>query len=226
MNQNNGRYQCLCVISYANDTLTRFGHDSRVIIWDLYNEPEASQQVPIVLPLLKEIYSAAVIANPDQPLTVGIASDSLNDSLPQFELEASDIITFHNYEPLAYTMEQVARLRKYNRPLICSEYMARTIGSTLHTNTIYFHKEKIGAINWGLVAGKTQTYFPWGSPVNASIPLVWFHDIFNATGEPYSTYEVQFLKDLRTEQSPITVPVKRRSNFYTLFRLFVSFVFA
>ncbi|CAF3480933.1 unnamed protein product [Rotaria sordida] len=67
--------------------------------------------------------------------------------------------------------------------------MARTAGSTFHTHTVFFHKEKIGAINWGLVAGKTQTYFPWGSPVNATTPLVWFHDIFNATGVPYSPYE-------------------------------------
>ena len=205
----------LCLIRYTNATLTRFGHDPRVIIWDLYNEPEASQQVPIVLPLLKEIYSVAVAVNPEQPLTVGIASNSLNDTLAQFELQASDIITFHNYEPLAYTMERVAALRAYNRPLICSEYMARTIGSTLHTNTLFFHKEKIGAINWGLVAGKTQTYFPWGSPVNASVPLVWFHDIFNATGKPYSIYEVQFLKDLRTQQTtpPTTVSVTYQNNF-------------
>ncbi|CAF3864944.1 unnamed protein product, partial [Rotaria sp. Silwood1] len=102
-----------------------------------------------------------------------------------------------HYEPLAQTMQQVAELKQFKRPLICTEYMARTAGSTFHTHTVFFHKEKIGAINWGLVAGKTQTYFPWGSPVNATTPLVWFHDIFNASGSPYSPYEVQFFKDLQ-----------------------------
>ena len=194
-------------IRYTSDILSRFSHDSRVIIWDLYNEPQGSHQVPIVLPLLREIYSAAVAADPDQPLTIGIAGP-LAETLAQFELEASDIISFHNYSPLANLMIEVAQLRQFNRPLICTEYMARTIGSTFHTNTIYFQKENIGAVNWGLVAGKTQTYFPWGSPVNASIPLVWFHDIFNATGKPYSPYEVQFFKDLRESNSQSFVSKK------------------
>jgi hypothetical protein len=167
-----------------------------VIFWDLYNEPQCSQQVPIVLPLLREIYSAAVAANPKQPLTFGILPDPLNETLSQFELESSDIISFHSYAPLADVMIQVAELRQFNRPLICTEYMARTAGSTFHTHTVFFNKEKIGAINWGLVAGKTQTYFPWRSLENTPTPLVWFHDIFNATGKAYSPYEVQFFKDL------------------------------
>jgi len=157
--------------------------------------------VSIVLPLLREIYSAAVIANPHQPLTFGIASGDISTTLAQFEIESSDIISFHNYQPLSDTMQLVTKLREFNRPLICTEYMARTEGSTFHTHTFYFHKQAIGAINWGLVAGKTQTYFPWGSPINSSIPLVWFHDIFNSTGQPYSLYEIQFFKDLKEKSS-------------------------
>ncbi len=166
-------------------------------IWDLYNEPQGSGQVDIVLPLLNEIYASAVQANPRQPLTFGLASEDLTEPLSQFELNSSDIISFHNYGPLADTMQFVTKLRQFNRPLLCSEYMARIAGSTFHTHTFYYHKQGIGAINWGLVAGKTQTYFPWGSPINSSIPLVWFHDIFNKTGEPYSPYEIQFFKDLK-----------------------------
>ena len=183
-------------LRYTIDVLKRFSNDSRVAIWDLYNEPECSQQVPTVLPLLREVYSAALSANPNQPLTFGILPGPLDGSLAQFELASSDIITFHGYEPLAQIMEQVAALRAFNRPLICTEYMARSAGSTFHTHTLFFNKEKIGAVNWGLVAGKTQTYFPWRSPANAPTPLVWFHDIFNASGTPYSQYEVQFLREL------------------------------
>jgi hypothetical protein len=209
------------IFRYTFDILSRFSNDSRVVIWDLYNEPECSSQVPVVLPLLHEIYSAALVANPRQPLTFGIASDSFTSPLAQFELESSDIITFHNYEPLADTMQQVADLRKFNRPLICSEYMARTVGSTFHTHTFYFHKQAIGAINWGLVAGKTQTYFPWGSPINASVPLVWFHDIFNSSGLPYSPYEIQFFKDLKGRTSQVSGLTKLMTTLATsFFRLF------
>ncbi|CAF0930716.1 unnamed protein product [Adineta steineri] len=200
---------------YTTDILSRFSNDSRIIFWDLYNEPQCSQQVPIVLPLLREIYSAALTANPQQPLTFGILPEPLNASLSVFELESSDIITFHNYQPLVDLMEQVAELRKLNRPLICTEYMARTVGSTFHINTLFFHQEKIGAINWGLVAGKTQTYFPWGSPENASTPLVWFHDIFNASGKPFSPYEVQFFKDLGGSVTTISTSVTPTSTSIT-----------
>lgn len=118
-------------------------------------------------------------------------------------------------------MQQVNELRQFNRPLICTEYMARTEGSTFHTHTYYFHKQKIAAINWGLVAGKTQTYFPWNSPINSSIPLVWFHDIFNSSGLPYSPYEIQFFKDLKAKTSS-TFPFQKmirklRSLFFRLF---------
>ncbi|CAF4411671.1 unnamed protein product, partial [Adineta steineri] len=82
-------------------------------------------------------------------------------------------------------------------------------------NTLFFHQEKIGAINWGLVAGKTQTYFPWGSPENASTPLVWFHDIFNASGKPFSPYEVQFFKDLGGSVTTISTSVTPTSTSIT-----------
>ncbi len=105
---------------------------------------------------MEEIYSSARVANPRQPITFGILPGSLDGSLAQFEIESSDIITFHSYEPLAQTMMQINDLRQLNRPLICTEYMARTAGSTFHTHTFYFLKESIGAINWGLLAGKTR----------------------------------------------------------------------
>ncbi|CAF0984537.1 unnamed protein product [Adineta steineri] len=209
---------------YTTDILSRFSNDSRIIFWDLYNEPQCSQQVPIVLPLLREIYSAALTANPQQPLTFGILPEPLNASLSVFELESSDIITFHNYQPLADLMEQVAELRKFNRPLICTEYMARTVGSTFHINTLFFHQEKIGAINWGLVAGKTQTYFPWGSPENAPTPLVWFHDIFNASGKPFSPYEVQFFKDLGGSVTPTSTSNIILINMLLLFSCLIFFI--
>ena len=85
-------------------------------------------------------------------------------------------------------MKEVTQLRQLNQPLIYSEYMARSAGTTFHTHTKYYHAERIGAISWGLVVGKTQTYFSLGSPQGTPTPLVWFHDIFNKTGEPYSSY--------------------------------------
>ncbi|CAF1511175.1 unnamed protein product, partial [Didymodactylos carnosus] len=138
---------------YTADIITRFQNDTRIALWDLYNEPECSQQVPIVLPLLKLVYAAAISANPVQPLTVAPAS-SLSEELAQYEISISDVITFHNYAPLADTMRMVEQLKTFNRPLICTEYLARTAGSTIFTHIPYFYSNNIGSINWGLVSGK------------------------------------------------------------------------
>jgi hypothetical protein len=48
----------------------------------------------------------------------------------------------------------------------------------------------VGAINWGLVSGKTNTIYPWGSPEGAPEPKVWFHDIFRDDGTPFDASEV------------------------------------
>ena len=40
----------------------------------------------------------------------------------------------------------------------------------------------IGAINWGLVEGKTQTTFPWGWDASRGTPPQPFHDVFHPDG--------------------------------------------
>ena len=55
----------------------------------------------------------------------------------------------------------------------------------------------IGAINWGLVAGKTNTIFAWDTPLPDVVePPLWFHDIFRSDGTPYSTEEVECIRSL------------------------------
>ncbi len=40
----------------------------------------------------------------------------------------------------------------------------------------------VGAINWGLVSGKTQTIYPWGWHKDKGEPDIYFHDIFHPDG--------------------------------------------
>jgi hypothetical protein len=74
---------------------------------------------------------------------------------------------------------------KYGRPVIVTEYMARPIGSKFQTHIPMFYEENVGAINWGLVSGKTNTIYPWGSPEGAPEPKVWFHDVVRQDGTPF-----------------------------------------
>jgi hypothetical protein len=57
--------------------------------------------------------------------------------------------------------------------------------------------EKIGAFNWGLVAGKINTIFKWGEPMpDLEEPPLWFHDIFRKSGTPFSQEEINVIKSL------------------------------
>jgi hypothetical protein len=72
--------------------------------------------------------------------------------------------------------------------------MARTNSSRFDTNLPVFKKYKVGAINWGLVSGKTNTIFPWSSKEGTQEPKIWFHDIFRKDGTPFSDDEIKFIK--------------------------------
>jgi hypothetical protein len=83
--------------------------------------------------------------------------------------------------------------------LICTEYMARPVGSTFEGILPIAKRYKVGAINWGFVVGKTQTNMPWDSwqhPYVKEPPKVWFHEIFQADGKPYRATETAFIKKM------------------------------
>ena len=65
----------------------------------------------------------------------------------------------------------------------------------MKTHLPIFKREGVGCINWGLVSGKTQTIYPWGSPPGAPEPEEWFHDVFRCDGSPYKVEEVEFIRE-------------------------------
>ncbi len=114
-------------------------------------------------------------------------------------LENSDVVTFHDYDPADKLEAHIERLEKMGRPLICTEYMARTRGSLFETSLPVFKRHHVGALNWGLVKGKTNTIFAWNAPLpDQDEPPVWFHDIFRPDGTPFKASEVEFLKSITT----------------------------
>jgi hypothetical protein len=189
--------------SYVQDVLFAFRNDNRILLWDLYNEPGNSAYQNKSMTLLKNVFQWSREINPSQPLSAGVWNRDLVD-LNQFQLTESDVITYHNYEPENAHQEAIDSLRKYGRPLICTEYMARLRNSTFFNIMPMLKKEKIGAINWGLVSGKTNTKYAWDTPIpDGSEPKVWFHDIFRPDGTPFSQQEVAFIRTL-TEATPPT----------------------
>ena len=185
---------------YVTDVMTRFKTDKRILLWDLYNEPGNSGKGDSSLPLLKKVFSWARAVNPEQPISVGLWAWDL-EKLNQFQLQNSDVLTYHNYEDQPWHLRTIELLKAYGKPMICTEYMARTRNSRFSTILPLLKKHKVGAINWGFVAGKSNTIYAWDTPLpSGEQPIEWFHDIFFPDGKPYRQDEVNLIKKLNNQQ--------------------------
>ncbi len=187
--------------AYVKGVVGRFGADGRVLMWDMYNEvtngvglrpdqvEERARRIPAHLRLLDLSFEWARAASPSQPLTAGMymPDRELNTRLASL----SDVITFHSYEDEARLAELIGRLRKHGRPIVCTEYMARTRGCTFAAQLPVFKRERVGCYNWGLVNGKTQTHVAW---TGGSEP--WFHDVFRNDGAPYDPEEIRVIRSM------------------------------
>jgi uncharacterized protein (DUF2147 family) len=184
--------------AYVRGTMGAFGKDGRVLGWDLYNEiGNGAGFLPETTRLLARVFLWARQAEPSQPLTAGIwKRSSWFAGVNRFLAENSDVVSFHNYAPLDSLKEEVEGLAAYGRPLLCTEYMSRGQGSLFSTHAPYLKERGVGAFNWGLVDGRTQTKFPWASRRGSAEPALWFHDIFRADGSPYDEEEAACLRSL------------------------------
>jgi hypothetical protein len=206
---------------YVQGIIGQFKADVRIHAWDLFNEPdnpnsssygqlELSKKAEMAHTLLEKTFTWAREVNPSQPLTAGVWVGDLSTAeklspINRFMLTQSDVISFHNYRRLAELKKDVESLKRYNRPILCTEYMARPVGSTFDPVLGYLKDEHIGAYNWGFVSGKTQTIYPWDSwqkAYSSELPL-WFHDIFRADGKPYDSAEVTFIRKLTGKATPL-----------------------
>jgi hypothetical protein len=205
---------------YVQGVLRRFGQDQRVHCWDLFNEPdntndssygrhEPKNKADLALALLNKTFRWAREINPNQPLTVGVwredwSNEQTMSPFNRFLLENSDVISYHCYGDLADMRNRVGWLKRYGRPLLCTEYMARPTGSTF-ANILPFLKEaRVSAYNWGFVDGKTQTIYPWDTwrKTYTTEPPLWFHDIFRKDGTPYRTEEVELIQQVTGKRNP------------------------
>ncbi len=199
---------------YVAGVVKHFREDRRILGWDVWNEPDnpntnsygtrdlGTSKADIVLPLLAKTFDWVRSANPTQPVTCGLwhgewEESKLND-FHRLQRDASDIISFHNYDRRELIEKRVASLPA-NRPLLCTEYMARGANSTFEDALPYFKAQKIGAYNWGFVQGRTQTHLPWNSwqsPYVSGEPSPWFHEIFHTNHKPYRAEEVELIRTL------------------------------
>ena len=195
---------------FVEEILHDFSDDERILMWDIYNEPGQFGIGEKAITLLELVWKWALEVRPSHPLTACL-DGSVGKDIIECNAENSDVITFHTYEG-EKLQETIDRLARYERPLLCTEYMAREFGSTFEFSLPIFKENNIGCFNWGLVAGKSQTHFGWSTILDLKKkkeagefledgeaipePEIWFHDILRADGTPYSEDEVNFIKQI------------------------------
>jgi hypothetical protein len=190
---------------YVTELLTRFKGDRRIAVWDLYNEPTNSVGDPMTgkrrpinsIPLLEAVFEwARSVAGLTQPVTVGCWNGK--DELDRVCLELSDIVTFHGYmAPEKGLLARIEKCKAPGRPVICTEWLARGHGSTFADCFPVFRQHCAGAINWGLVSGKTQTIYPWGWNKDKGEPAIYHHDLFHKGGTLLHPEEEQIIRRCR-----------------------------
>ena len=204
------RYQAL--FKYVHGIVDHFKNDERILIWDLFNEPDnmnmasykdnnyAMHKAELSMNLLKLTINWVRSINPIQPITMAPWQYDWSDStkltaLDNYMFTHSDIISFHCYENKRGVEKRILQLKRYERPMMCTEYMARPFKSTFKDILPVLKKHNVGAYNWGFVAGKSQTNCAWDSWTieTADEPILWFHDVFRSDGQPYDEKEVAYI---------------------------------
>ncbi|NQT40150.1 MAG: hypothetical protein HQ581_21845, partial [Planctomycetes bacterium] len=165
---------------YTTHVVGHFAGDKRVILWDLFNEAKGESR-----PLVEAAFGWARSAKPTQPLSACWQASDL-----------WDVATFHDYHtPNAKSLAE----RTAERPALCTECIARTFNPRFDAIVLPMAEHGIGWYMWGLVKGRIQTHYPWGSKRDAPEPKVWFHDLLHPDGTPYDPREIEFIRRFHKE---------------------------
>lgn len=186
---------------YVEDMVGSFARDERIALWDLYNEPGNSGLGNKSLPLVEATFTWARRAAPTQPLTISVWNGGLAEMNRRL-VELSDVVSFHAYTDYKGLEAAIRQYKAYGRPVICTEWMARPLGSRFDTDLPLFKREGVGCYSWGLVNGRMQCQFPWWSKRGAPEPKIWFHDIFRRDGTPYDPAEIEAIRRATADMRP------------------------
>jgi hypothetical protein len=206
--------------AYVEDVVGRFARDERVLAWDIWNEPDnngggsynddqLTAELTRIEQLLPQVFAWARSKRPIQPLTSGVWNGedwspraAGQNKIQRIQLSLSDVISFHSYDWPEQFEKRIAQLKPYGRPLLCTEWMARSAGSTVDTILPIGRRQNVAMVNWGFVKGKIQTDLPWDSwerPYTFKPPVIWFHDLVKPDGTPYRPREAEIFRGLRAQ---------------------------
>jgi len=206
------------ILEYAENLVLAFADDDRILAWDVWNQPdnmndesygrvELPKKIELVTALLPKVFRYVRAGRPTQPLTSSLwhgdwSSPDKLSPIEKIQIELSDFISFQNYDKPEEFEKRIQWLQAFHRPVMCTGFLARSSGSTLQAILPIARKYNVAAINWGLVAGKTQTWLPndsWERPYTDRNPSIWASEIFTSNGKPYRQEEVDYIRSMTAQ---------------------------
>lgn len=185
--------------NYVKAIVGRFNKDKRVLIWDLYNEPGNGALGEKSKSLVEATFKWAREMTPVQPLTTGPWERHFQGmSLAMADL--SDVISFHHYGGTDGAEHLIKKFQRHGRPILCTETIRRLSGQDYVALLPVYAKYKVGWYNWGLVAGKQQTYLPWEKK-GLTIEDHWHWDMLWPGGKPYDPKEIELIQKFTFKDS-------------------------
>ena len=205
--------------AYVRALADRFGHDPRVLAWDVYNEPcnivmplaladerrgdvlnadhPERAQMEAALDLMEAAFGWLREADVAQPLTAAVYQESASLGVDARLIPLCDVIGFHHYGTAEDLGHVVTRLAAHGRPLLCTEYLARPMDNTFASHLPVLASARIPTFCWGLVDGAIQTKFAWTDAPSDSPrePDLWFHDVLRADLTPYRLDEAALIRE-------------------------------
>lgn len=199
----------ICFYDMIREIMTKYKNDTRVLLWDMYNEPGNSRRGMMSYPYLENAFALGREINPIQPLTA--CCWNYDENLKPYReievkaLEMSDVISYHCYLKSPDCMKVTENLEEmYDRPLFNTEWLHRIFHNDVLDLFPYFEKNHIGCFNWGFVTGKAQTREPWEWLWDAYDKgkgrdwdfTKWQHDLVRPNLRPYDPKEYECIRDV------------------------------
>ena len=182
----------------------KYGRDERLQVWNVWNEIGNSNRGNMSVPAMERFFDILREKNVMQPLTADVWSYDgnmdVNSEAGRRALELSDVISFHWYGSFERMVRLIDKLKRFNRPLLCTEWLNRIEGNDVEHLLPLFWLENIGSYHWGLMQGYSQTYEPWGAyfirqEKGENLDLTkWQHDIYRFNGLPYIPREIEVFR--------------------------------
>jgi hypothetical protein len=168
---------------YVEDLLDRFGHDDRIVAWDLYNEPQTRDDS---VALLRDVFAWARRIAPSQPLTACWYGALL-----------SDITSIHFYVSPVRQPDEAHRAiesaKSYGRPILVTEVLGRPNHGEVDEILPLFDEQGLGWYLWELMIGADQTRYQWPQLPPEPADVV-FQGLLYPDGTPYREDEAQLIR--------------------------------